>query len=74
MGSYPTELRRNERAVVAGTVLSVEEVTMSLREAVRALGIPARQVLDLIDKGQLPAYKSNGDLVLRQSDVEAQRL
>ena len=40
-------------------------------DAARQLGVPPRQLYDLIDRGALPAYHVADDLVLRPGDVAA---
>ncbi len=46
---------------------------MNTRQASKCLGLPVRTVYTLIDEGQLPAYRSGSDIVLRPADVEAYR-
>jgi excisionase family DNA binding protein len=40
------------------------------RDAARHLGVPVRELYDLIDTGRLPAYKAGRNIKLRQVDVD----
>ena len=43
------------------------------RDAARQLGVSFRQLYDLIDAGELPAYKVGRDVKLRQVDIDSFR-
>jgi excisionase family DNA binding protein len=43
---------------------------LNTREAIKRLGVPARQLYRLIDEGTLPAYRAGRDLRLLASDVD----
>ncbi len=44
---------------------------LNAREASRWLGLPVRTLYQLIDDGELPAYRSGSDIVLCRADVDA---
>ncbi len=46
---------------------------MNAREAAARLGVPPRELYQLIDEGQLPASKDGRDLRLRTEDVDDYR-
>ena len=46
---------------------------VTARNAARQLGIPPRQLYDLIDQGALPAYHLADDLVLHPDDLAGYR-
>ena len=54
--------------------MEAEEVAdLETREAARQLGVSPRELYDLIDAGELPAYKVGRNIKLRQADVDAFR-
>ena len=48
----------------------MESELLSTKEAAEALGVSARRILQMIDKGQLPAQKIGGVSVINRADVE----
>lgn len=46
---------------------------LTTREAAAQLSVPVRQLYRLIDDGELHAYRVDGDLKLRASDIGAYR-
>lgn len=46
---------------------------LETREAARQLGISPRQLYELIDAGELPAYKAGRNIKIRQADVDSLR-
>ncbi len=50
-----------------------EEHWITTREAAARLDVPPRELYQLIDEGQLPAFKDGRDLRLRTEDVDDYR-
>jgi excisionase family DNA binding protein len=46
---------------------------LNTREASRWLDVPVRTLYQLIDDGELPAYHSGPDIMLRRFDVDSYR-
>jgi excisionase family DNA binding protein len=54
--------------------MEAEDVAgLKTRDAAWQLGVSFRELYDLIDAGELPAYKVGRDIKLRQADVDAFR-
>ena len=47
--------------------------TLETRDAARQLGVSIRELYNLIDRHELPAYKVGRIIKLRQADVDAYR-
>jgi len=47
--------------------------TLEVRDASRQLGVPIRELYDLIDRRELHAYKVGRNIKLRQADVDGYR-
>ena len=45
--------------------------TLEVRDAARQIGVPIREMYDLIDRQELPAYRVDRNVKLRQADVDA---
>lgn len=50
-----------------------EVPNVGTRDATRQLGVSFRDLYDLIDANELPAYKVDRDIKLRQADIDDYR-